>query len=256
MQFLVYLTVLMVSVSTVLLEIHWLTTPPPQPKPAVQASAPPPRPKVEGPNAELSPIYPKKVEPVQAAPSQNNVQYNASPATTGNPAVKAETTGVAARADNPGNTATKRETVQQPVSETTGVATRTDAASKTQTAPEPDPRNVQASAAQPKQNESDAPGSSNRCDIQACGSAYKSFRAADCTYQPFDGPRRVCGKAPEQRAEREQRADREQRDEPQRRSWNRREEPRDLDRRTRWRVYEEDDDDVDDAFLFGRGRRW
>jgi hypothetical protein len=29
MQFLVYLTLLMVSVSTVLLEIHWLTTPPP-----------------------------------------------------------------------------------------------------------------------------------------------------------------------------------------------------------------------------------
>ena len=39
MQFLVYLTILMVSVSTVLLEIHWLTTPAPQPKSAVQASA-------------------------------------------------------------------------------------------------------------------------------------------------------------------------------------------------------------------------
>ena len=61
MQFLVYLTILMVSVSTVLLEIHWLTTPPLQPKSAVQASATPPRPKVEGPNAELSPVYPKKL---------------------------------------------------------------------------------------------------------------------------------------------------------------------------------------------------
>ena len=76
MQFLVYLSILMVSVSTVLLEIHWLTTPPPQPKSAVQASATPPRPKVEGPNAELSPVYPRKVEPVQPAPTQNNVQYN------------------------------------------------------------------------------------------------------------------------------------------------------------------------------------
>ena len=37
MQFLVYLTVLMVSISTVLLEVHWLTSPAPQPKPAVQA---------------------------------------------------------------------------------------------------------------------------------------------------------------------------------------------------------------------------
>src|SRR4029078_3567914 len=49
MQFLVYLSVLMVSVSTVLLEIHWLTTPAPPPKAVVQASAPP-RPRVEGPS--------------------------------------------------------------------------------------------------------------------------------------------------------------------------------------------------------------
>ena len=91
MQFLVYLTILMVSVSTVLLEIHWLTTPAPQPKSAVQASATPPRPKVEGPNAELSPVYPRKVEPVQPPPTQNNVQYNVGPAATGNTAARAET---------------------------------------------------------------------------------------------------------------------------------------------------------------------
>src|SRR6187397_2853804 len=188
MQFLVYLTVLMVSVSTVLLEIHWLTTPAPQPKPAVQVSAAPPRPKVEGPNAELSPVYPRKVELVQPPPTQNNVQYNVGPATTGNTAAKAETTGA---------------------------ATSSDDSSKTKSVAVPDAQNAQASAAQNKPDEVAA--SNNRCDVQACGSAYKSFRAADCTYQPFDGPRRVCGKAPEQRA------DREQRDEPQRRSWSRRE---------------------------------
>ena len=32
MQFLVYLTVLMVSVSTILLEVHWLTSPAPPPQ--------------------------------------------------------------------------------------------------------------------------------------------------------------------------------------------------------------------------------
>ena len=109
MQFLVYLSILMVSVSTVLLEIHWLTTPPLQPKSAVQASATPPRPKVEGPNAELSPVYPRKVEPVQPPPTQNNVQYNVGPAATG-------------------NTAARAETVQKPVAETTGVATRSESA--------------------------------------------------------------------------------------------------------------------------------
>lgn len=251
MQFLVYLTVLMVSVSTVLLEIHWLTTPAPQPKPAVQASAAPPRPKVEGPNAELSPIYPKKVEPVQAAPTQNNVQYNVGPAGTGNTAAKAETTGAATLADDPSKKAARAETVRKPGSETTGIAIRADDSSKPQSAPVPDAQNAQASAAQPKQNKPDGAAASNdRCDVQACGSAYKSFRAADCTYQPFDGPRRVCGKAPEQRAEREQS------DEPQRRSWSRREDSREVDRRTRWRVYDEDVDDADDVVLFRRSRRW
>jgi hypothetical protein len=248
MQFLVYLTVLMVSVSTVLLEIHWLTTPAPQPKPAVQASTAPPRPKVEGPNAELSPIYPRRVEPVQPAPTQNNVQYNVGPAGTGNTTAKAETTGAATRADDPGKTAAKAETVQKPVVETTGVTTRSEDPDTTKSPVPPD--NAQGYAAQPKQTQPDeAAESSNRCDVQACASAYKSFRASDCTYQPFDGARRVCGKAPEQRA------DREQRDEPQRRSWNRLEDSRDMDRRTRWRVYDEDDDEADDALLFRRSRR-
>lgn len=37
--------------------------------------------------------------------------------------------------------------------------------------------------------------SGNRCDVAACAASYNSFRAADCTYQPFDGPRRICEKA-------------------------------------------------------------
>ena len=31
-----------------------------------------------------------------------------------------------------------------------------------------------------------------RCDVQACSARYHSFSASDCTYQPFDGPRRLC----------------------------------------------------------------
>ena len=225
MQFLVYLTVLMVSVSTVLLEIHWLTTPAPQPKPAMQASATPPRPKVEGPNAELSPVYPKKLELAQPASTQNNVQYSVGPAATGNTAARAETTDAVARAD--------------------------DSSRSASTSPPDNAQNAQAYAALPKKNAPDeTAASNNRCDVQACASAYKSFRASDCTYQPLDGPRRVCGKAPEQRA------DREQRDEPQRRSWSRREDSREVDRRTQWRVYDEDDDDADDVVLFRRSRRW
>ena len=30
------------------------------------------------------------------------------------------------------------------------------------------------------------------CDVSACARRYNSFRASDCTYQPFGGPRRLC----------------------------------------------------------------
>ena len=33
-----------------------------------------------------------------------------------------------------------------------------------------------------------------KCDIEACTAAYFSFRAADCTYQPNGGGRRLCTK--------------------------------------------------------------
>lgn len=32
------------------------------------------------------------------------------------------------------------------------------------------------------------------CNVAACEAAYRSFRAEDCTYQPFDGGRRLCTK--------------------------------------------------------------
>jgi hypothetical protein len=46
-------------------------------------------------------------------------------------------------------------------------------------------------AAQPAAQHS--PGS---CNVQACGAAYYSFRASDCSYQPTVGPRRTCTVAP------------------------------------------------------------
>ena len=32
----------------------------------------------------------------------------------------------------------------------------------------------------------------NSCDIEACSASYRSFRASDCTYQPFFGERKLC----------------------------------------------------------------
>lgn len=31
-----------------------------------------------------------------------------------------------------------------------------------------------------------------QCDIRACSAAYRSFRAGDCTFQPYSGQRRIC----------------------------------------------------------------
>jgi hypothetical protein len=33
---------------------------------------------------------------------------------------------------------------------------------------------------------------SPQCNIPVCQRSYRSFRASDCTYQPFRGPRRIC----------------------------------------------------------------
>ena len=35
---------------------------------------------------------------------------------------------------------------------------------------------------------------SNKCDIEACKKAFFTFNPADCTYQPLEGPRRLCTK--------------------------------------------------------------
>jgi BA14K-like protein len=176
MQFLVYLTVLMVSISTVLLEVQWLTTPSPQPKPAVQTAVPVPVPKAEGPSAALSPIYPKKPEAVQATANpqppatQAPVQRSQTPVNSApvKPNPPAETTGLATRAE---------DTAQPPGTPATTAAVRIE--------------DQQTSAVPPE-----ATTARNRCDVQACASAYKSFRAFDCTYQPYEGERRLCTKQP------------------------------------------------------------
>jgi BA14K-like protein len=49
--------------------------------------------------------------------------------------------------------------------------------------------------AEETQVQSDIQQTENRCDVRACTNAYVSFRASDCTYQPYDGPRRTCEKS-------------------------------------------------------------
>lgn len=37
---------------------------------------------------------------------------------------------------------------------------------------------------------------SPQCDVRACAAAFASFRASDCTYQPYSGQRRLCDLRP------------------------------------------------------------
>ncbi|MBB5576609.1 1A family penicillin-binding protein [Rhizobium paranaense] len=40
----------------------------------------------------------------------------------------------------------------------------------------------------------DSPGATQSCNITECSRSYRSFRPADCTYQPYGGGRRLCEK--------------------------------------------------------------
>ena len=42
--------------------------------------------------------------------------------------------------------------------------------------------------------EPDAAPSPPNCHVEACKAAYFTFSAADCTYQPSNGPRKLCTK--------------------------------------------------------------
>lgn len=77
------------------------------------------------------------------------------------------------------------QTVAKPVADTAPVAVATPAAEPRQAAePPPIMSPVPVAAAAPPP----------RCDLAACEAAYHSFTPSDCTYQPSDGPRRLCTK--------------------------------------------------------------
>jgi BA14K-like protein len=55
---------------------------------------------------------------------------------------------------------------------------------------------VKAKVPQQESNErSPAHMRQSQCDYRGCASAYRSFRASDCTYQPYGGQRRLCEKS-------------------------------------------------------------
>lgn len=154
MSLLLYVAVLLVSVSSVLFGLGWISAPEPryEAPPAQFASHAPAQPvaaKGEA-RAALSPVYPAAPGLPQADTAKPAVAASPKPP---QPVAAAESVGAAS-------------------------AEHADAAPGAEAAATLAP----IAAAPPA------------CDIRACSRAYYSFRASDCTYQPNHGPRQLCEK--------------------------------------------------------------
>jgi hypothetical protein len=144
-SFLFYCAVLLVAASSVAFGLDWAAAPLP-PMPETEASV----------QAALAAArFPPPVQRVAKVESQPRV---VSPARSGAPAPQVAAADPTAKA-GPNVTATPSIT-----------------------APEQGAAQPAAENAQPK------------CDVAACSAAYRSFRASDCSWQPFEGPRRLCDK--------------------------------------------------------------
>jgi hypothetical protein len=177
MAFLAYVAILLVSISGILLELNWLTQPKLEAKPAVHAMSAPPSAaarhvvaKVDRPTAERDPVYPKQAAAPPAIDAPPAIEMSAE-------APKAVIAAAVAEVPMP---PARPQDVEQV------------------NAGDPPP----AAAAQPPAiaNASVAEKASVtaklQCDVAACAGAYTSFRESDCTFQPFEGPRRLCAAPP------------------------------------------------------------
>jgi hypothetical protein len=195
MSFLIYLAVLVVAAGSALFGLDLLTAPLPL-KPAVHVASAPSTPnKLEQraatqrgemtekhANRPMTPLYPAN----PAGTKDVRTVYPPSNETTGT-----ATTTTQAAADGPpkaDNNATPQVNQLQP--QQAAISASPLAKVEEPTAP------AQQAPAQPAVQKE-----SNRCDVQACASAYASFRASDCTYQPYEGPRRVCVAPPQRRSQ-------------------------------------------------------
>ncbi len=157
MSFVLYVAVLAVSVTSVMMGLDWLSTPPPPVPKSVQT--------VRAPAKPVAPPAAKDAKETASAKS------DASDATANSAAKQSDIAVAAPEAANGG-----------PV----GVVDNPQANASDGT-PNIITNEIDMSGAAAQAN-----ASGPRCDVQACAARYHSFSASDCTYQPFDGPRRLC----------------------------------------------------------------
>lgn len=209
MAFLFYFAVLLFAAASAVFGLDLMTSPLPQhhAKPAVADAAAPSKPNQnehkqakklasrEGDKANsdraLSPVHPAKPG---VPKSEVRTVYPPS-----NPALAA----VVAKQNQANATAQTSPEPQQSTHPGTQTQTRDAAVQPRENQSEANSARAEATGSTPlKQADAadvagqpNAEQASNRCNVQACAGAYQSFRASDCTYQPYDGPRRLCTKS-------------------------------------------------------------
>ena len=228
MSFFVYLAVLLVAAASALFGLDLLTSPLPPSPPATQvasiavqnklsrraaAQAEADR-KAKSSNEALTPVYPASPggpevrvvypptnETTGAGTSADKAADDAKPAQPP-PITEAAAGQPQAPAEHEDNTPETRHAAtqpdrapQQPRGPASGndgtAAVKATATGESASSSGDTPSAAAAAVAQPAAQLA-AQQNSNRCDVRACASAYRSFRASDCTYQPFQGPRRLC----------------------------------------------------------------
>jgi hypothetical protein len=201
MAFLVYFVVMIIASGAVLFGLDVVTAPLPQhhaappamssaskPNKAAKREADAARQDVAANNKELTPVYPANPGGVREVVADKTASTTPGVAPAAPPPVRetsSVTTGVApaaAAAEVPApvqkpaaKTAEAAAPVQKPAVKTAEVSPSSNAA--------PPPAPVAQAVVQQ---------SAGHCDVQSCASAYHSFRASDCTYQPYEGARRAC----------------------------------------------------------------
>lgn len=200
MPFLAYVAIILVSLGGILFELNWLTSPKLETKPAVQASTAAP--------AKLAEATPAKSETPIAPRSETALPRNVAPTVTMGPAAP---TAVQAQASEPARAEPAPQHAPVALVAAPSVSAAVSAPAVTPLAPAPTTTGV-ASTDFKREFTTDAKpaaavsaatvtpalavAANNKCDVASCSAAYQSFRASDCTYQPMEGARKVCDRAP------------------------------------------------------------
>ena len=172
MAFLLYFVVILVSAASVMFGLDLMTSPLPS-TPNVPI----------GRSAQMTPPPAAPVaKPARKAPTRAANERALSPVYPASPGVpKADTQ--AAHLQSAGSTAPS----SAPAPQTASTPPQDQQVATEQPASNQPPTNAPSAAPQPAVAQVSA-----HCNLRSCAAAYYSFRASDCSYQPYQGARQVC----------------------------------------------------------------